>query len=240
MLLPFVQLEFAGLIGLPDGRYLAREDEAERVLIVQTLGAPRPGGRGRRRVRAVDPGNPESVPVTRVTVAGGSELAGRSEANAWLDAAARGAESRAAEVRSATRLVNRALNALRSGAGDPLVQDVGATRALAIRIGYGTGDELADGRWTEARELPPPRRSRLDDVDPQTRVAAVLAGREEVHPAETLLLRARLDAQQGREAEALYGLRAARAVLDDQPGPREPELRKQFRELEERLEREPD
>ncbi len=32
----------------------------------------------------------------------------------------------------ATRIVNRALSALRAGARDPLVQDIGATRALAV------------------------------------------------------------------------------------------------------------
>jgi hypothetical protein len=202
---------------------------------VQTLGAPRGGGRRRRRPQAVDPSDPESVPVTRVTVTGARELAGRGDADTWLDSAAGDAEGRAAEVRSATRLVNRALNALRAGARDPLVQDVGATRALAIRIGYGSGDELADGRWTEARELPPPKRGRLEDVDPQTRVAAVLAGRDEVHPAETLLQRARLDEQQGRASEARYGLRAARAALDEHPPTNDADLRKQCQALEERL-----
>ncbi len=211
---PFVQLELAGQIGLPDGRYLAREGDSERVLIVQTLGAPRGGGR-RRRPQPVDPGDPEAVPVTRVTVAAGRELDGKRDASAWLDSATGDAEARAAEVRSATRLINRALNALRAEARDPLVQEIGASRALAVRIGYGTGEQLADGRWTEARELPPPRRGRLEEVDPQTRVAAVLAGREEVHPTETLLQRARLDAEQGRDAEARYGLRAAMAALDE-------------------------
>jgi hypothetical protein len=231
-MLGFVQLELAGEIGLPDGRYLAREGEVERVLIVQTLGAARAGGRRRRRPQSVDPSDPGSVPVTRVTVAGGREL---DEADAWLDEVLRSPESRAAEVGSATRLVNRALNALRAGARDPLVQDIGATRALAIRVGYGTGDELADGNWTEARELPPPKRGRLEGVDPQTRVAAVLAGREEVHPAETLLQRARLDERQGRAAEARYGLRAARAALDEQPAADEADLRKRCQALEERL-----
>jgi hypothetical protein len=204
----------------------------ERVLIVQTLGAPRAGGRRRRRAQPVEPGEPDPVPVTRVTVTGARELVGRSEAGAWLEPTAR---EPAEEVRSATLLVNRALNALRAEARDPLVQDIGATRALAIRIGYGTGDQLADGKWTEARELPEPKRGRLEGVDPQTRVAAVLAGREEVHPAETLLQRARLDERQGRMTEARHGLRAARAALDEQPGPNDEALRKQCGELEERL-----
>jgi hypothetical protein len=224
-----------GLIGLPDGRYLSREGDSERVLIVRAMGAPRPAGRLRRRARRVDTADPERVPVTRVTVAGGPQLPGRSEATAWLDEVAADRERRSSEVRSATRLLNRALSALRAEARDPLVQEVGATRALAIRIGYGSGEELAEGRWAEARELPPPRRGRLDDVDPQGRVAAVLAGRDEVHPAETMLLRARLDEQQGREAEARLGLEAARAALDRDPGPREAEQREQCSALEKRL-----
>ena len=67
----FVQL-VAGKIGLPEGRYLVREDDVERVLIVQELEAPRPQRRGRRRARPVAPEEPEQVPVTRVTVTGGA------------------------------------------------------------------------------------------------------------------------------------------------------------------------
>ena len=172
--------------------------------------------------------------MTRVTVTGES-LDGAAQGTAWLKemmgTGGRGAE----EVRTATRIVNRALSALRAAARDPLVQDIGATRALAVRLGHGTGDELADGRWTEAKELARPRRGRLDDVDPQSRVAAVLAGRDEVHPAETLMLRARLDAQQGRRTEALYGLKAARAALQEQPGSRQKQLMKELAAIEEKL-----
>ena len=94
---------------------------------------------------------------------------------------------------------------------------------------------LAEGRWTEASQLPQPRRGRLDDVDPQSRVAAVLAGRDEVHPAETLMQRARLDAQQGRDAEARHGLQAARAALREEPGPRRDQLAKELAAIEEKL-----
>jgi hypothetical protein len=219
---------------LPEGRYLVREDDVERVLIVQELDAPRPQRRGRRRARPVAPGEPEQVPVTRVTVTGVA-LNGADEGAAWLRGTLRDRERGAQEVRDATRIVNRALSALRAGARDPLVQEIGATRALAIRIGHGTGDELVEGRWTEASQLPEPPRRRLDDVEPQSRVAAVLAGRDEVHPAETLMLRARLDAQQGRRAEALYGLRAARAALEEESGSRRKELAKELAAIEERL-----
>jgi hypothetical protein len=175
------------------------------------------------------------VPLTRVIVTGTERFRVRSEALEWLEATVSDTQRRAALVRSATRLLNKALNALRAAARDPLVQDVGATRALAVRIGFGEGEEIAEGRWSEARQLPPPRRGRLDDVDPQTRVAAVLAGREEVHPAETLLQRARLDLEQGRVDEAVYGLSAASTALDDLPGPRNEKLREQIREAERRL-----
>src|SRR3954452_15699674 len=165
----FVQLELAGRIGLPEGRYLVREGEAERVLIVQESGAPR-AERGRRRSSPVDPAEPAPVAVTLVTVTG-ERLADESEGSSWLKQVTGDRERRADEVRAATRIVNRALNALRAGARDPLVHEVGASRAIAVRIGHGSGDQLADGRWTEAREMPRPRRGRLDDVDPQSRVA---------------------------------------------------------------------
>ena len=234
-LIPFVQLEFAGQLGLPDGRYLSREDGGDRVLIIQAFGAPKPSGRLSRKTRAVDPDEEEAIPMTRATIAFPERFSKEREAQAWVEETAGSAEARGAAVRSATVLLNRALNALRAGARDPLVQDVGATRALAIRIGFGDGDELADGRWREARELAKPRSGRLDDVDPQERVAAVLAGRERVHPAETLLERARLDTQQGRTEEAVLGLEAARTALDRFPDDADPKIRKRIEEAEGRL-----
>jgi hypothetical protein len=206
------------------------------VLIVQELGSARPGRRGRRRAKRVEPGAPEQVPVTIVTVTGES-LADPDAASKWLKATMADGEEARGEVRAATRIVNRALSALRAGAEDPLVQEIGASRALAVRIGHGTGDELAEGRWTEASELARPVRHRLDDVEPQSRVAAVLAGRDEVHPAETLTLRARLDAEQGRHAEALYGVRAALAALEEQPSERSKQIRKQLDLISEKMER---
>ena len=229
-----MQLELAGRIGLPEGRYLVREDDAERVLIVQELEAPRPQKRSRRRARPVAPGEPEQVPVTRVTITG-IPLDEGPAGSAWLKETVADRERVAEELRDATRIVNRALAALRAEARDPLVQEIGVTKALAVRLGHGTGEELAEGRWTEASQLPQPNRGRLDDVDPQSRVAAVLAGRDQVHPAETLMQRARLDAQQGRDAEARHGLQAARAALREEPGPRRDQLAKELAAIEEKL-----
>jgi hypothetical protein len=196
------------------------------VLIVQELAAPPTNRRGRRRARPVEPREPEQVPVTRVTVTG-APIDGPETGSAWLTEAVRNPERATEELREATRIVNRALNALRAEARDPLVQEIGGTRALAIRFGHGSGDELAEG--------PEPRRGRLDDVEPQSRVAAVLAGRDEVHPAETLMQRARLDVQQGRTAEARHGLQAARAALREEPGPRRDQLLRELAAIEEKL-----
>ncbi|MGC1801916.1 MAG: hypothetical protein WA701_16155, partial [Solirubrobacterales bacterium] len=60
-----------------------REDDIERVLIVQELGAPRPKRRGARRLRTVEPEMPGEVPVTRVTVTG-ETFAGSDDGSAWL------------------------------------------------------------------------------------------------------------------------------------------------------------
>jgi hypothetical protein len=203
-------------------------------MIVQELDTPRPQRRGRRRPRPVAPAEPENVPVTRVTVTG-VPFDDEASGSAWLKRTMGDRESGTRELRDAARIVNRALSAARAEARDPLVQDIGVTKALAIRLGHGTGDELAEGRWTEASQLPQARGGRLEDVDPQSRVAAVLAGRDEVHPAETLIQRARLDVQQGRDAEARYGLQAARAALREEPGPRRDKLLEELAAVEERL-----
>jgi hypothetical protein len=47
--------------------------------------------------------------------------------------------------------------------------------------------------------------------------------------------RARLDAQQGRDAAARYGLQAARSALREEPGPRRDQLMKELVAIEERL-----
>ena len=227
-------MEFAGLIGLPEGRYVSRTGAGEEVLVVQHPGAPP----ARRRVRRGRPGNAtevKSVPTSRVTVVSAERLEADA-AERWLAEVSGDAERRVAQVRSATLLLNRALQALRAAARDPLVQDVGASRALAIRLGYGTGEEVADGRWTDARQLPPPPRGRREDIDPQQHVAAVLGGREDVAAAETLLLRAQLDLEQGRTAEAAYGLAAAQDALGDADAGAREDLSRRIAKLRSRLE----
>lgn len=214
MLIGFVQLELPGLIGLADGRYLEREADGDgRVMVVQALGAPKPAGRGRRRARPVASPDREAVPFTRVTVAGAERFADAEAAKHWLDQTAADADALRNQVRRAVKTIRLALDAYRAAAEDPLISEIGASRALAVRVGYGTGDQIADGAWTEARELPPAPPKRLGGIEPSARVADVLAGRRTVSPAETLFARVRLDMEAERPREAALGLVSVLRVL---------------------------
>ena len=87
-----------------------------------------------------------------------------------------------------------------------------------MRLGFGEGDELADGRYSAAIEVPASerRQRRVEALRPTERVAGVLAGRENVAACELLLLRARADLDAGRAREAALQLRAGlEAMLAD-------------------------
>jgi hypothetical protein len=90
---------------------------------------------------------------------------------------------------------------------------------VAVRIGFGTGEQTAEGQFTSAREVDvwasgaSKRRRRQEDLRPQERVAAVLGGREQIDACETLLLRARADLDAGRAREAALQLRVGLEAL---------------------------
>jgi hypothetical protein len=221
----FVQLELPWALGPPDGRYLLRppgqpEAAASHVIVLATLGAPE-----RRRMaslrRARDaPPEPPPAPVTtgRATVIEvGSPLPGPAEAEAWLATAGEPELDRGLEV------LNRALHAFRLVSADPHQHTVARAQTLVARVGFGAGEQVADGLWTQARELLAPtvrqRRSRV--LTPQARLAAVLGARERVLVTEELTLRARLDLDHSRSREAalqvLVALDAALAELPRDP-----------------------
>ena len=117
-------------------------------------------------------------------------------------------------AREAAAQLNRLIHAHRTAAGDPFIADVDPGRAVAVRFGFGTGDDVADGRWRRANELPDIERRKLIERDyealrPQERIAAVLGGRESVGAHEDLIVRARGDLDAGRVAAAALGLNAA-------------------------------
>ncbi|MGO9902213.1 MAG: hypothetical protein ACLP0J_21550 [Solirubrobacteraceae bacterium] len=236
-LFSFCQFELPSPLGLPDGRYLMRrpgappQEPAAHVLVFTTLNATthrrlrkrrRLAGDSRQRIsqgnRASDSpisqGNRAAIPLARATVIDvGEPLPEPAGARRWLAAAGE------QELADGLAVLNRALHAFRLVVGDPYVQTVSRRQALVARIGYGAGEQVADGRWSEAVELRPARaRTRRAGVlEPQAQLAAALGGRRAPLVCEELALRARLDLGQGRDREAalqlLVALDAALAEL---------------------------
>jgi hypothetical protein len=241
----FVQMDVPGRIGIDDGRYLLRatDERAETVIVVQTLGAQAAGRsrRRRRRPRPADPPElPAEVPVTRFTVIPAEERAANDAARE-LDALAGDPEAAEEAVLTGLRSANRLVRAHRIATQDPYGHEIGRSAPLAVRVGFGTGGELADGQWTRALDIPPPerRRRRADALRPQERLAELLAGREEIEACETLVLRARADLDQGRLREAglqlLPGVDALLAELPERGGPGQEEDLGDLRERREHL-----
>jgi hypothetical protein len=188
------------------------------VLVVATMGALPPARRRRRRPRRVEgDGEAPELPLTRVTaVRAFDPFEGGDDAARWLDEATEAEDTVDVLVDEAISLLNGALHAQRAAAADPYAHELLPERAAFVRIGYGSGEEVADGRFAAAREVDVRggrRRRRADDLRPQERVAAVLGGREPVDACETLLLRARVDVDAGRFREAALQLRVALEAL---------------------------
>lgn len=238
-----VQLDVPGHLGLDDGRYLLRDpdhEQAEAVVVVQTLGGKVARPSRRRRARRAEPaeGSPE-VPLTRLTVVP-AEPAEPEVASRELRGIEGDAEAAETRVTEGLRAVNAVLRAHRVATRDPYGHEIGREAVLVARVGYGTGDGLAEGRWEEAVEVAPPgrRRRRAQALRPQERVAAVLAGREPIDACETLLLRARADLDSGRPREAALQLRAGvEALLAELPAGAGSDQAEDLAALEERLER---
>jgi hypothetical protein len=229
----FIQAELPFRLALTDGRYLLRQragGEPEHVLVVN--GAPRSGLQARRfrlpglrrrgserawRGRHVQaPPQPAGAPHTRATVIDPVSLSAERQAQAWLEAI-----DAEAQIRDAFAVINRALFAQRIAKADAAVHAVSPAQALAIRAGFGAGEQVADGHWSDARELhwaEPRPRGRVAALRPQERFAALLGGRTHALICEELALRARQDLEQGRTRYAALELeRAYAAALSELP-----------------------
>jgi hypothetical protein len=209
----FAQFEFPWALGPDDGRYVLRSAqtrEPTHVLVLATLGAPQRRRLRGRRPRSAEPRpDPQPVSTSRVTVIDPQPLSPQ-EADSWLEGIGRQAAGEALE--DALRAVNRALRAHRVAAADPSIHDLARDQALVTRLGYGDGEQVADGRWTRAIEIPldPRRRQRrIAALRPQERIAALLGGRDRPLACEELALRARVDLRAGRAREAALQLRVA-------------------------------
>ena len=207
----FVQWEFAGRLGPDPGRYTVRRfagDDVREIVVIGGLEAQRRSLRpARRRPKAIDAPEEQRVEVTRATVIEVTPLFERDAAEAWLEAAA--GEQAGETVARALTVLNRAVAGYRVAAADPLLADADPGRALVTRVGYGAGEQVADGEWEAARELPRPREKRSRALVPQQRLAALLSGRDVALACEELTLRARGDLEAGRQREAAMQLHVA-------------------------------
>jgi hypothetical protein len=219
----FVQFDFAGTLPLADGRYLASSAEGgdETVLVLQRIGAPPHAERRRRRGRST-PADPEPAPLslTRATaIRAAFPFEDQARAARWLDEACEAEDTAEALAAEAIAILNRALHAQAVAAADPYGRQLTIEQAERVLLGYGSGEETADGQFTDARQIDltprtaSRRRQREEELRPQERVAAVLRGREQLDTCETLLLRARADLDAGREREAALQLRVGLEAL---------------------------
>ena len=189
--------------------------EATHVAVLRTQAAPwsaggRPGLLRRRRPRPVAPSAPPApAPTARATLIRARPFDDTDQAERWLQAV-----DTEAEVAAALAVLNRVLHLHRTATADPAIREVARGQAIAARVGIGAGEEVADGRFARALELPPPPRPRRRGAapGPEERLAALLAGRDVPLASEELALRARGDLAAGREREAALQLRVALAA----------------------------
>ncbi|HET9074333.1 MAG TPA: hypothetical protein VFN48_07120 [Solirubrobacteraceae bacterium] len=113
------------------------------------------------------------------------------------------------ELAEALTALDRAMHAFRQIVADPHVSAPGRRQLVGARAGYGDGDALADGRFSDSRELPAPKGPRFQRrakvLEPQARLAAALSGREPSLVCAELALRAGADLEAGRPREAALG-----------------------------------
>ena len=156
---------------------------AERVLVVGGIRglavAMRRGRRRRGKARQAGADGAPEVPVTRLTVIQPDPLPGQDEAEAWLDELKGSPDLSDELVAEGHAIVNRAMHAHQLATQDPYGGGVPASLALTTRVGYGTGDELVDGQFTDAVEVPPspvpagePRRCAHRSASPRRWAAA--------------------------------------------------------------------
>lgn len=210
-----------------DDANLYREMGSADVLVVKVVEAMPVRGFGvvRRRARKVDVDpTPREVPLALATVISSSTPMERGEATRFLDDIRESDDSQNSWVDEGLGVLNRAIRAYRAGARDPYVTEITRVDARAVRIGFGSGEEVSQGRWRRAYAIPPPtrqRQSRSERMGPTETMAAVLLDRHWVLDGEELLLRALLDLEQSRPRCAAIQLAATidslTAELADEP-----------------------
>jgi hypothetical protein len=228
------QIELPYPLGPPDGRYVLRASsgEPQHVLVLRTATGRRPGRsrpQRRRSAHSVARGErpvPE-VTLVQATVIDAVPVSTEAQAHRWLADL-----HQTDDVRAAFAVLDRVRLAHRIASANAAVGALDPSHALAIRAGFGSGAQVADGHLAHARELPtleprapgaimrivpvPGRRTRL--LRPQEHFAALLARRAEPMLCQELALRARADFDHGRLRHAALELdHAYAAALHELP-----------------------
>jgi len=195
------------------------------VLVVGVVAAPASQARLLRKARQAErQAPPAEVPLSLVSFVKGTEpLSNSRDAARRLDAIRVSEGEQQRWVRQGLGVLNLAIRAYRTGAPDPYAIEVTQRDARRVRIGYGTTEEVQNGLWQEAVELPPPlrpRAKRIERLRPSEAVAVVLSGEAEVLESEDLLLRALIDLDQGRTRAAAFQAASAVRLLPLELGPR--------------------
>jgi hypothetical protein len=197
---------------------------ATDVLVVTVLGAPPVRFRILRRARELSPPvAPDDVPLSLVSFVKGSQpLSHTKEASAALDEVKFSDQLQRQWVQVGLRVLNAAIRGYRAGAPDPYAIEVLRRDARKIRIGYGTTDEVQNGGFQSAIELPPgqaARATRIERLRPSEAVATVLTGRGAVLEGEDLLLRALVDLDHERTRAAVFQVAAALRLIPSELRP---------------------
>jgi hypothetical protein len=210
--------------GGPDGA-------PQSVIALKTLGAPERRMLRGKRARSVSEAEAEPVPTSRATVIAADPFGSPLEAEAWLAALRRDRDALHEEASLGAAELNRMLRAHRAAAADPwAATDSAPAHALVVRVGYGSGDLVAEGRFDDALELPRTEASALsrgrrgDAIGPGERLAAILSGRDELLACEELVLRARADIEAHRPREAALQARIALEAVLAEVNPGDPAL----------------
>jgi hypothetical protein len=196
---------------------------ASDVLVIGVLGAPAGQRRLLRKTRTVEADAPPTeVPLSLVTFVKGTEpLTDERRAAAKLDAIRFSEPAQEELAEEGLAVLNLAIRGYRAGARDPYASEVTRRDARRVRIGYGNTEDVQDGAWRVAFELPPAlqsRSKRIERLRPAEAVAAVLSGRTGVLEGEDLLLRALIDLDQGRTRAAAQQVAAALRLLPNELG----------------------
>ena len=196
------------------------EEKIERILALATLAAPQRRMLRGRKGKAVEQAEAEPVPTSRATVIGPQPFGGEAEAAAWLEGLRASDDRLQGELAPALSVLNRALHLHRCTQADHAARDVSRDSALVVRVGYGAGEAVAQGRFGEGWKLP--RRAakvRRSMEAPDERFASLLGGHEAPLACEELVLRARADLHAHRHREAALQARIAlESLLAELPG----------------------